>query len=440
VRPIVTLEMNPLDLQTSGLEMHALAAELYPFCRSITGDGVRSTLRRLAQDIPLEVREVPSGTQVFDWTVPEEWNIREAWIKDPNGREVVNLANHNLHVIGYSTPVSETMPLSELKPRLFSLPDQPNLIPYRTSYYKKTWGFCLPHRELERLEDGDYEICIDSTLADGSLTYGECFIPGTTDEEVLISCHTCHPSLANDNLAGIAVAVSLAKQFTSRPQRLSYRFLFIPGTIGSITWLALNESKIHRIKHGLVLTCAGDAGPVTYKKSRQGDATIDRAMQHVLKTGGAEHRVADFHPYGYDERQYCSPGINLPVGCLMRSPHGTFPEYHTSADNLDFIKPESLADTLTKALEAFEVLEHNACFVNLKPMCEPRLGKYGLYGGGGGQRTGDFDELALLWVLNQSDGGNDLLAIAEKSGMRFRKILVAAEALEQAGLLRRENS
>lgn len=418
--------------------MHALAAELYPFCRSITGDGVRSTLRRLAQDIPLEVREIPSGTQVFDWTVPEEWNIREAWIKDPQGREVVNLANHNLHVVGYSTPVREKMLLSELKSRLFSLPDQPDLIPYRTSYYKKTWGFCLPHRELERLEDGEYEVCIDSTLTDGNLTYGECFIPGATDEEVLVSCHTCHPSLANDNLAGIAVAVALAKQLASRPQRLSYRFLFIPGTIGSITWLALNEAGIHRIKHGLVLTCAGDAGPVTYKKSRQGNAIIDRAMQHVLKTAGGDHRVAEFHPYGYDERQYCSPGINLPVGCLMRSPHGTFPEYHTSADNLDFIKPESLADTLTKALEAFKVLEHNARFVNLKPMCEPRLGKYGLYGGGGGQRTGEFDELALLWVLNQSDGGSDLLAIAERSGMQFQKILAAAEALEQAGLLRKE--
>ncbi len=433
------MEMNPLDLQASGHEMHALAAELYPFCRSITGDGVRSTLRRLAQDIPLEVREVPSGTQVFDWTVPEEWNIREAWIKDPHGREVVNLTKHNLHVVGYSTPVREKMPLAELKQRLFSLPNQPELIPYRTSYYKKTWGFCLPHRDLECLEDGEYEVCIDSILADGSLTYGECFLPGATDEEVLISCHTCHPSLANDNLAGIAVAVALAKQLASSPRRLSYRFLFIPGTIGSITWLALNEANLHRIKHGLVLTCAGDAGPVTYKKSRQGNAIIDRAMQHVLKTGGGEHRVADFHPYGYDERQYCSPGINLPVGCLMRSPHGTFPEYHTSADNLDFIKPESLVDTLTKALETFEVFEHNARFVNLKPMCEPRLGKYGLYGGGGGQRTGDFDELALLWVLNQSDGGNDLLAIAERSAMGFGKILAAAEALEQAGLLRREN-
>ena len=419
--------------------MHALAAELYPLCRSITGDGVRSTLRRLAQEISLEVREVPSGTQVFDWTVPEEWNIREAWIKDRHGREVVNFANHNLHIVGYSTPVREKMLLSELKPRLFSLPDQPDLIPYRTSYYKKTWGFCLPHRDLARLEDGEYEVCIDSTLADGSLTYGECFIPGATDEEVLISCHTCHPSLANDNLAGIAVAVALARQLASQPQRLSYRLLFIPGTIGSITWLALNQAGIHRIQHGLVLTCAGDPGPITYKKSRRGDALIDRAMQHVLKAGGAEHQLADFHPYGYDERQYCSPGINLPVGCLMRSPHGSFPEYHTSADNLDFIKPECLADTFVKLLEAFEVLEHNARFVNLKPMCEPRLGKYGLYGGGGGQRTGDFDELALLWVLNQSDGGNDLLSITERSGMRFHKILNAAEALEQAGLLLRKN-
>jgi aminopeptidase-like protein len=431
--------MNNLDLQATGREMHALAAELYPLCRSITGDGVRSTLRRLAQDIPLAVREVPSGTQVFDWTVPEEWNIREAWIKDPHGRVVVSFANHNLHVVGYSTPVRERMPLSELKPRLFSLPDQPDLIPYRTSYYKKSWGFCLPHRDLERLEDGEYEVCIDSTLADGRLTYGECFISGATDEEVLVSCHTCHPSLANDNLAGIVVAVALARQLASCPRRLSYRFLFIPGTIGSITWLALNEAGIHRIQHGLVLTCAGDAGPITYKKSRRGNAIIDRAMQHVLRTSGAEHRVANFHPYGYDERQYCSPGINLPVGCLMRSPHGTFPEYHTSADNLDFIQPESLADTLVKALEAFEVLEHNARLVNLKPMCEPMLGKYGLYGGGGGQRTGEFDELALLWVLNLSDGSNDLLAIAERSGMRFQKILAAAEALEQAGLLRKEN-
>ncbi len=420
--------------------MHALAADLYPHCRSITGDGVRATLKRLSQEIPLTVHEVASGTEVFDWNVPEEWNIREAWIKDPQGRKVVDFSNHNLHVLGYSIPVSEKLSLTDLKLKLFTLPDQPELIPYRTSYYKKTWGFCLAHRELENLLEGEYEVFIDSDHSHGSLTYGELFIPGESAEEVLISCHTCHPSLANDNLAGIAVAVALAKRLASEPRRLSYRFCFIPGTIGSITWLATNPTVYPSIQHGLVLTCAGDEGNVTYKKSRRGDALIDRAMQHVLATSGDPYRVEEFHPYGYDERQYCSPGINLAVGCLMRSPHGTFPEYHTSADNLDFIKPHAMADTLAKALDVIEVLENNATFVNLKPMGEPRLGKYGLYGGGGGQRTGEFSELALLWVLNQSDGTNDLLAIAGKAGMTFRKILTAARSLEAAGLLRRETT
>jgi aminopeptidase-like protein len=427
--------MTSTETVLSGDEMFALAAELYPLCRSITGSGSRATFARLAREIPLEIHEIPSGTQVFDWTVPEEWNIREAWIKDPQGRKVVDFANHNLHVVGYSMPVSKRLPLSELRAHLFSLSDRPDLIPYRTSYYNRTWGFCLPHRLLERLEEGEYEVLVDSSHTEGHLTLGELFIPGDTAEEVLISCHTCHPSLANDNLAGISVGVALAKHLAAEQRRLSYRFLFIPGTIGSITWLALNEEAIPRIKHGLVLTCAGDAGPVTYKKTRHGNATIDRAMQHVLEAAGAEYHVEEFHPYGYDERQYCSPGINLPVGCLMRSPHGTFPEYHTSADNLSFIKPASLADTLTKAMEALEVLEHNATYLNLKPMCEPRLGKYGLYGGGGGERVGEFSELALLWVLNQSDGSNDLLSIAERSGMSFRKILMAATLLEQAGLL-----
>ncbi|MFZ9938337.1 MAG: DUF4910 domain-containing protein [Luteolibacter sp.] len=432
--------MNPTDIEAAGRVMHALAADLYPICRSITGEGVRATLARLAREIPLETREVPNGTEVFDWTVPEEWNIREAWIKDPRGCKVVDFAEHNLHVVGYSTAMSGKMPLSELKAHLFSLPDQPDLIPYRTSYYRKTWGFCLTHLVLERLEDGEYEVFIDVEHRKGSLTYGELAIPGDTDEEVLVSCHTCHPSLANDNLAGIAVAVELAKHLAAAPRRLSFRFLFIPGTIGSITWLALNQPLMPRIRHGFVLTCAGDSGPVTYKKSRHGDAPVDRAFQQVLRTSGEGFQIEEFHPYGYDERQYCSPGINLPVGCLMRSVHGTFPEYHTSADNLDFIRPESLADTLAKAIETIEVLEHNATFVNLKPMCEPQLGKYGLYGSGGGQRGGEFSELALLWVLNQSDGSHDLLSIAERSGLPFRKILNAATSLEQAGLLRREPS
>ena len=422
----------------TGDRMHRLAAELFPLCRSLTGEGVRQTLRIVGREIPLAAREVPSGTAVFDWTVPNEWNIRDAWIKNARGEKVVDFRRHNLHVVGYSAPVRAKMSLAELKPQLFSLPNQPDLIPYRTSYYKETWGFCLAHRELESLADGEYEVCIDSTLAPGSLTLGECFLPGETKDEFLFSCHVCHPSLANDNLSGIALAVELARHLAARPKRrLSYRFLFIPGTIGSITWLALNEDKVSNIKHGLVLSCVGDPGAVTYKKSRRGDALIDRAMQHVLKTGGDAHRVVDFLPYGYDERQYCSPGFNLPVGCFMRSQNGTFPEYHTSADSLEFIRPEFLADSFAKVAAVVDALEGNARFRNLNPKCEPRLGSRGLYGGTGGTRTGAFDELALLWVLNLSDGGHDLLSIAERAAMPFEKVHAAAVALEQAGLLQR---
>lgn len=429
--------MNLLDMDAAGDRMHALAADLFPICRSITGQGVRTSLARLAQEISLKVLEIPSGASVYDWTVPEEWNVRQAWIKDSQGREILNFKNHNLHLVGYSTPIHETLSLAALDSHLFSLPNQPDLIPYRTSYYKKTWGFCLTHTQRMSLLEDDYEVYIDSAFSQGSLTYGEFFIPGETEDEVLISCHTCHPSLANDNLSGMVVGVELAKYLARHPQRLSYRFLFAPATVGSIAWLATNHASFSKVKHGLVLTCVGDAAPITYKKSRLGDLPIDRAMQHVLGTSGSEFSVVDFHPYGYDERQFCSPGINLPVGCLMRSVHGTFPEYHTSADNLDFIRPAHLADSLNKTIEAFDVLEKNATFNNLKPMCEPRLGKYGLYGGGGGQRVGDFDELALLWVLNQSDGSNDLLSIAERSGMKFSKIQGAADALEKAGLLQR---
>jgi aminopeptidase-like protein len=429
--------MDLLDIEAAGHRMHAFATDLFPICRSITGEGVRTSLGRIAQEIPLQVLEIPSGSSVFDWTVPEEWNVRQAWIKDSQGREVLNFNNHNLHLVGYSAPVHETLSLADLESHLFSLPNQPDLIPYRTSYYKKTWGFCLSHTQRAGLQEDNYEVYIDSEFSQGSLTCGEFCIAGETEEEVLISCHTCHPSLANDNLSGIAVGVELAKYLARQPRRLSYRFLFAPATVGSITWLATHEASFSKIKHGLVLTCVGDPAPVTYKKSRSGDASIDRAMQHVLKTSGTDFSVVDFHPYGYDERQFCSPGINLPVGCLMRSVHGTFPEYHTSADNLDFIQPACLADSLAKTIEALDVLEQNDTFINLKPMCEPRLGKYGLYGGGGGQRVGEFDELALLWVLNQSDGSNDLLGIAERSGMKFSKVRGAAEALEKAGLLQK---
>jgi aminopeptidase-like protein len=415
--------------------MYALAEELYPICRSITGRGVRQSLEILERIVPLERHEVPTGTPVFDWTVPREWNIRDAYVKSSDGRRVIDFQESNLHVVGYSTPVRVRVPLQELRKHLFSRPDRPDVVPYRTSYYAESWGFCVSHRRLEQMPEGDYEVVIDSTLEAGSLTYGEYYLRGTTEAEVLISCHICHPSLANDNLSGMALVAFLARHLSSQPRRYSYRFLFIPGTIGSITWLARNEEKASRIRHGLVVACVGDPGPFTYKKSRRGDAEIDRAASHVLRHAGRAHSIRDFSPYGYDERQFCSPGFNLPVGCLMRTPHGEYPEYHTSADDLTLISPAALMESLRTAVEIVEVLEHNARLVNLNSKCEPQLGKRGLYRAMGGELDRASRELAMLWVLNLSDGTHSLLDIAERAGLKFELIRAAAEALVEAELL-----
>lgn len=420
---------------TLGQDMHAFLAEAYPICRSITGDGVRRTLARIAERIPLTVHEVPSGTRVFDWTVPREWNIRDAWIKDPSGRKIVDFHESNLHVLNYSIPVHGKVSLAELREHLFTRPDMPEVIPYRTSYYREAWGFCLRHRTLEALPEGEYEVMIDATLADGSLTYGECFLPGETDREVLLSCHVCHPSLANDNLSGIAVVTWLARELARRSRRYSYRFLFIPGTIGSITWLAGNEDAAGRIAHGLVAANLGDPGRFHYKKSRRGDAEIDRAVLHVLKASGEEHGVEDFIPFGYDERQYCSPGFDLPVGSLTRTPYGRYPEYHTSADDVAFVRPEALEGSLQTYLRVTEVLEGNRRYLNLNPKCEPQLGRRGLYRSIGGDDAGRARELALLWVLNLADGRHSLLDVAERSGLPFAVVHEAADALLAAGLL-----
>jgi aminopeptidase-like protein len=421
----------------AGEEMHRFLAEAYPLCRSITGDGVRRTLSLIREWIPLEVHEVPSGTPVFDWTVPKEWNIRDAWIKDPDGNKAVDFKTHNLHVLNYSVPVHARLPLAKLKEHLFTLPDKPDLIPYRTSYYKEAWGFCLSHHQLQALPEGEYEVFIDSTLKEGSLTYGELFLPGESKREVLLSTHVCHPSLCNDNLSGIAVMTWLARELQARPRRrYSYCFLFIPGTIGSITWLARNEERAGRIAHGLVAANLGDAGWFHYKRSRRGDAEIDRAVLEVLRASGEEFRVEDFVPFGYDERQYNSPGLKLPVGSLTRTPYGRYPEYHTSADNLSFVQPEALEGSLHTYLAVVDVLEGNRRYLNLNPKCEPQLGRRGLYRTIGGDDAGRARELALLWVLNLSDGEHDLLSIAERSGMRFAAIREAADALSAAGLLR----
>jgi aminopeptidase-like protein len=427
--------LQAIDPGREGEESYRTIKALYPICRSITGDGLRQSLRLLQRAVPLELHEVPTGTRVFDWTVPNEWNIRDAYIKDVAGRRVVDFQRCNLHVVNYSIPIHRKMALTELRPHLFTLPETPDWIPYRTSYYRETWGFCLSQQQLERMKDQEYEVCIDSTLEPGHLTYGELLVQGATDDEVLISCHSCHPSLCNDNLSGIATAARLAHLLQGASLRYSYRFLWIPGTVGSITWLARNEPILPRIKHGLVLSCVGDAGPFTYKRSRRGDAEVDRAVEHVLRHSGQGFQVLEFTPYGYDERQYCSPGINLPVGCFMRTPNGCYPEYHTSADDLTLVTPSSLGESFHQLLRVIQVLEENAHYLNLNPKCEPQLGRRGLYRQMGGTKDAGAMEMAMLWILNLSDGQPDLLDIAVRSGLPFDQISAAADALRKADLL-----
>ena len=425
-----------LESSLLGKELYSLIRELYPICRSITGAGFRETIAHIGKEIPLEVHEVPSGTQVFDWIVPKEWNIRDAYVKNTRGERIIDFRRHNLHVVNYSVPVHRKMSLAELRTHLHTLPDHPDWIPYRTSYYKENWGFCLSHNQLQTMSEDEYEVCIDSALENGSLTYGECYLPGESPAEVLISCHACHPSLCNDNLSGVAVATFLAKYLGGVRLRYSYRFLFIPGTIGAITWLSQNEDHVNVIQHGLVLTCVGDRGHITYKNSRRGDAEIDRAVAHVLKHSGRRYDIEDFSPYGYDERQYCSPGFNLPVGCFMRTPHGKFPEYHSSADNLELMDPASLAHSLMTCLSVFSVLENNRWYCNQNPKCEPQLGRRGLYRAMGGNRDEKLQETAMLWVLNQSDGDHSLLNIADRSGLAFDTVHNAASLLLHQGLLK----
>jgi aminopeptidase-like protein len=427
--------LKKIDPQAEGEIVYALIERLYPICRSITGNGVRRSLRLLRESVSLALREVPTGTQVFDWTVPDEWNVRDACIMNEAGERLVDFRKSNLHVLNYSIPINRMLSLEELRPHLFTIPDAPDWIPYRTSYYQKNWGFCLTQRQLDRFEDGEYYVYIDSTLHPGHLTYGEFRIQGETDDEVLISCHSCHPSLCNDNLSGMAVATRLAALLHGLSVRYSYRFLWVPGTIGSITWLALNETILPRIKHGLVLSCVGDPGKFTYKRSRRGNAEIDRAVEQVLTRSGHEFQVLDFTPIGYDERQYCSPGTNLPVGCFMRTPNGCYREYHTSADDLSLISPFALGESLVQLLQIIQILEQNQRYVNLNPKCEPQLGRRGLYRQIGGMKEAIGVEMAILWVLNLSDGEHDLLDIAVRSGVGFKSISQAAELLQAAGLL-----
>jgi aminopeptidase-like protein len=424
-----------IDLDAIGAEAYELIERLFPFCRSLTGSGVRATFDVIEEHIPLQRTELASGTQVFDWTVPDEWNIRDAYIASSDGARVVDFRESSLHVVSYSEPVRTRMRLEDLRERLYTLPEQPDVIPYRTSYYDRTWGFCLPHRRLLELAPGEYEVVIDSTLAPGHLSYAELRLQGSSEDEVLISTYVCHPSLANDNLSGIAVATMLAKQLAERELRHSYRIVFAPGTIGPLAWLHTNRTTLDRVKHGLSVSCIGDAGGMTYKRSRRGSAEIDRAVELVLRDSGAAHRILDWEPWGGDERQFCSPGFDLPVGCLMRTPHGGFDGYHTSADDLERVRPESLARSVQTCLDVVDVLETNRTCINLSPYGEPQLGRRGLYRSSGGAVQSPDDERALLWVLNLSDGGASLLDVAARSGLPYPVIVRAAQRLQRAGLL-----
>lgn len=445
-----------------GKNMHDLMVELFPICRSITGNGVRESLQILQNHIELDISETPSGTNVFDWTIPREWNIRDAFIKNSKGEKIVDFQKSNLHVLNYSIPIHAKLSLQELLPHLHSLPEQPNVIPYRTSYYKENWGFCISHNQLINLQDDEYEVVIDSTLENGSLTCAEFLIPGESEDEVLFSCYTCHPSMCNDNLSGVVLFTFLAKYLKQIKLKYSYRFLFVPETIGVITWLSQNESNVKKIKHGLVAYCVGDPGNSSYKKSRKGNAEIDQVVIEVLQNSGDEYNVVDFFPTGSDERQFCSPGFNLPVGALVRTFAPDFSQYHTSADDTEFVKAEYLADTFSKYVKVISKLEENfgkfnssngkefkknpskkndRKFVNLNPKCEPQLGKRKLYHDIGSQIPSQggkkiINQFALLWVLNYSDGFHYLSDIAKLSGYDFTDIENAANALLESNLLK----
>lgn len=426
----------PDETAYSGAAMHALMSELFPICRSLSGEGVRQSLRILGRHLPIEVHEVPSGTPVFDWVVPDEWAIREAWVADQAGRHVIDFAEHNLHVVSYSEPFEGELTLDELLPHLHTRPDLPDAIPYVTSYYERTWGFCLRHRDLAQLTPQTYSVRIDSTLEPGSLTYGEVRIPGEGDDEVLLATNICHPSMANNELSGPVLTTFLARRLLARaPGRYAYRILFLPETIGAIAYLAGHADEMkRRTVAGYQVVCVGGADPFTYLRSRRGDSLTDRISQHVLAHGG-DHRILDFAHRASDERQWCSPGIDLPVGSLMRSKYHEYPEYHTSLDDLDLVRPEHLQAAFDTYCDCLQGLDENRTYRATVAGCEPNLGRRGLYPTLGGRSHDAPDVDDLLAVLAYADGEHDLLSIAEIHEKPISAYRHGVEKLLEAGLI-----
>jgi aminopeptidase-like protein len=426
------------DAAAAGAEAYELAVGLFPVPRSLTGDGVRETLRMVSELVPLELTEVATGTPLFDWRAPPEWNLEAAWISDSSGRRLVDARESPLHVVGYSHSVRTRLLGSDLRERLHSIPEHPDWIPYRTAYWADTWGFCVTERQRERiLPEEEYDVVIQARLEDGHLTYGEALLAGESDEEVLLTTYVCHPSLANDNVSGIAALAVIGRWLAKRPLRRSYRLLFSPGTLGPLAWLSRNSTRVHRVSAGFLVACVGDSGPVRYKRSRRGAAGVDRAAVHVLTTTRPDALVEEFVPWGGDERQFCSPGFDLPFGALTRTPHGLFPEYHSSADDLDLISSASLGDSVSAALEILDVLERDRSPRSRHPYGEPQLGRRGLYSpiSAGAPSEGEAFQRALMWVLNQADGSRSLLEVAERAAVPFALVADAAAALVDAGLI-----
>ena len=421
-------------------ELEKYFDRLWPLNRSLTGNGNRETLKILSEISEIKISEIPSGTECFDWKVPEEWNVNEARIMDSKGKKIIDFKDNNLHLLGYSESYSGKLSLTDLKKHLFSLPGQPDVIPYLTSYYKKRWGFCLSDRQLKELKDGTYEVLIDSEFDPlGSMTIGESQIKGNTDKEILLSTYICHPSMANNELSGPLVAAFINRELSRKKNlRYTYRTVYLPETIGSIYYLSVNGDYLKKnLNAGYVITCIGDGGKFTYKKSRRGDSLSDRAAMLVLREKGNEFNTEDFFPTGSDERQYCSPGFDLPVGSLMRTRYGKYKEYHTSADNKDFISFKAMEESVRMYIEILNVIENNYTYINQLPECEPQLGKRDLYPTIGSSKNTEEAVSSIMWMLNLSDGKNDMISIAERSGLPFELLHESALRLEEKGLLKK---
>jgi aminopeptidase-like protein len=422
------------EASRSGELMYQLLSELFPICRSITGNGVRSTLQVIKQHIPLEVHEIPTGMQVFDWTVPKEWNIRAAFIEDEDGRKIVDFQRNNLHVVGYSVPVERWVSLSELQEHLHSLEDQPEAVPYVTSYYKECWGFCMAHQERVKLKEGRYRVFIDSDLKDGYLTYGECVVPGEVEQEVFLSTYVCHPSMANNELSGPVVATFIAKWIASQPRRYTYRIIFIPETIGAITYLSRHREDLRqRVLVGFNISCVGDERSYSYVASRYGNTLADKIISNVLAFKHHDFIRYSFLDRGSDERQYCSPGIDLPLVTICRSKYGTYPEYHTSLDNLDFVTPEGLRGSYELIKDCIEVTERNRKY-KLTCYGEPQLGKRGLYPNLSTKKSGASVSTIMNFIA-YADGENDLVDISNHIQVPVWELYPVVDKLADASLL-----